>query len=186
MKFSQKLLTDIGVTVLAMIEQNIAQGVDVHGQKFAYSEKPFYRPYDPQIVKKLGGKSGKGKFYEIVKSKSTGKLGMIILGGYKQYKQKVNPQAANDFLTFSGKMLRNLKIIKAENNQVIIGFTDPIQAQKAFWLNISGAGRSRKLWKFLGLRKEQWEQLKKRYGLQITAEMSKLLLDNVKQTGAKP
>ncbi len=179
MKFSQKLLTDIGVTVLAMIEQNIAQGVDVEGNKFTYSEKPFYRPYNPQIIRKLGGKSGKGKFYEIVKSKSTGKLGMIILGGYKQYKQKVNPEASGDFLTWSGQMLRNLKIIKAENNQVIIGFTDPVQAQKAFWLNVSGAGRGRKLWKFLGLRKEQWEQIKKQYGLQITAEMSKLFIENI-------
>ncbi|MHB2150577.1 hypothetical protein ACX8XP_16105 [Calditrichota bacterium LG25] len=78
-------------------------------------------------------------------------------------------------------MLRNLKIIKAENNQVIIGFTDPIQAQKAFWLNISGVGRSRKLWKLLGLRKEQWEQLKNRYGLDITAEMTKVLIDNIKK-----
>ena len=181
MKFSKKLLTDIGVAALAMIEQNIARGIDVEGRKFSYSEKPFYRPYDPQIIQKLGGKSGKGKFYQIVKSRSAGKLGMIVLGGYKQYKKKVNPQAANDFLTFSGKMLRNLKIIKAENNQVIIGFTDPVQAQKAFWLNISGAGRSRKLWKFLGLRKEQWEQLKKQYGLQITTEMNKLLIENIEK-----
>ena len=180
MKFSQKLLSDIGLTALAMIEQNIAQGIDIEGKKFAYSEKPFYRPYSKAVQKKLGGKSGQGKFYEII-TRQNGKLGMIILGGYKQYKEKVNPTAKNDFLTFSGKMLRNLKIIKTENNQVIIGFTDPIQAKKAFWLNVSGAGRGRKLWKFLGLRKEQWKKLSEQYGLQITGEMSKILIDQLTQ-----
>ncbi len=57
MKFTQKLLMQIGTSALAMIEQNIAQGIDSEGNKYAYSEKPFYRPYNPQIIKKLGGKA---------------------------------------------------------------------------------------------------------------------------------
>ena len=157
MKFSQKLLDEIAIAALSMIEDNIHKGIDMDGKSYSYSEKPFYHPYSKTIRSKLGGKAGQGKFYEIIKGKN-GKLGMIILGGYKQYKQKINPTAANDYLTFSGKMLRNLNVIEAKGNRIVIGFTDPKQAKKAFWLNVSGAGRSRKLWKFLGLRKSQYQQ----------------------------
>jgi|YNPBryulayer2012_1023412.scaffolds.fasta_scaffold130277_1 hypothetical protein len=45
-------------------------------------------------------------------------------------------------------------ISKPQNNQIVISFSDPLSEKKAFFLNISGVGKSRKLWKFLGLTKE--------------------------------
>lgn len=177
MRFSKKLLNNIGVTALSMIEENIDSGVDIYGKRYAYSRRPFYRPYDPDIVKKMGGRKGKGRFYQIFTNKS-GKLGMIILGGYKAYKEQVNPTAKGDYLTWSGQMLRNMKIVKTDANDVRVGFSDPQAAQKAFWFNVSGVGRSRKRWRFLGLRKEQIRRMEQKYGVKITNELGDMLLKN--------
>jgi hypothetical protein len=155
----KKLLQIAGIRVIALIEENIKKGVGYDGTKFAYSDKPFYRPYDHNLLKKLGGKNGLGKYYNVVTSK-TGKLGMIILGGYKEYKRKVYPSAFNHFLTVSGKMLRSMNL-KVNDSEAIISFTGEDNINKAFWLNVSGAGRSRKLWKFLGISNNQLKELSK-------------------------
>lgn len=154
----QKLLHTAGIKVLALIEQNIRQGIDSEGQPFAYSEKPFWMPYSQKIVARLGGKKGKGVFYEVTRSGTTGKLGLIILGGYKAFKQKAYPSAANHFLTVTGKMLRSMNV-KANDNEAIISFTGDENVKKAYWLNVSGAGRGRKLWKFLGITEQQKQEL---------------------------
>ena len=154
----KKLFQIAGVRVLAFIEENIKKGIDYEGKPFQYSTNPYYIPFDDKIYRKLGGKNGNGKFYQVVHSKRTGLLGMIILGGYKAYKEKVYPSAAKNFLTVTGKMLRSMNV-KATDTEAIISFTGEENQKKAFWLNISGAGRSRKLWKFLGITEEQKKKL---------------------------
>lgn len=159
MKFVETaFMRTIGNEALAMIEENVRKGVDTDGKAFKYGEKPFWRPYDKRIIAKLGGKSGAGTFYKIVKSNN--KLGMIILGGYRRYKEKVAGKPLK-FLSLSGQMMRNLNVVSSRQGETIIGFPDKEQAEKAFYLNVSGAGKSRKLWKFMGLRKEQIEELKR-------------------------
>lgn len=154
----KKLLSIAGVKALAYIETNIKSGTDYQGKSFRYSQKPFYRPYDKRIVQKLGGKNGAGKLYDIITNKD-GKLGMIILGGYDSLKKNLYPQSYDHFLTQTGKMLRSMSVIKVDDTTAIIGFSDAESSQKAFWLNVSGAGRSRKLWQFLGISKSQEKEL---------------------------
>ena len=91
----------------------------------------------------------------------------------------MNPSAANDLLTYRGEMLRDMNIVNNSNNSTVIGFTDPVQARKAFWLNVSGVGRSRKLWKFLGLRKEQTGMLIKKFEKDITKEVTLELYNKI-------
>lgn len=159
MILTSQLSKKIGVLALAMIEESIDKGVDIDGNAYHYSEKPFFMPWNSNTQRKLGGRNGEGVFYDLGISRRTGTFGFIILGGYKAYKEKVNPEAADDFLVWSGKMLRGLKVIEQTEGSVTIGWSDPQLARRAFWLNISGAGRSRKLWKFLGLRREQQKHL---------------------------
>lgn len=45
------------------------------------------------------------------------------------------------------------------DNDAIIGYNDREQAKKAYWFNVSGVGKSRKLWKFLGITQEQKDKL---------------------------
>ncbi len=165
---NRELMRTVGNRVLEMIEDNIQAGVDIDGKKFAYSTKTFYRPYNEKLHKKLT-KSQQGKLYSIITGKS-GKLGMLI-HGYKQYKEHFAPGAG--FLEWTGALLRDMSIIKLDSNKVIIGFTDPELAQRAFWLNKSGVGRSRKLWKFFGLRREQVLVLEKEFQQHIIAELRK-------------
>jgi hypothetical protein len=95
----------------------------------------------------------------------------MIVMGYKAYKEAVAPYSKDKFLTLSGKMLRNLNVLTAADNSVIVGFSDPELAQRAYWLNVSGAGRGRKLWKFLGIRKQQEVELAAEFSGRITSEL---------------
>jgi len=180
------LLQTAGVFVLAKIEDNIKNGIDYDGNKFSYSGKPFYRPYDAKLYLKLKRNPSLAK---IVTNKN-GKLGFII-NGYKAYKQFMHPQSATNFLTVKGEMLRDMKILNSgsssangginsgsssgSSGEVIIGFSDPAQSQKAYWFNISGVGKSRKLWKFLGITDAQKAELNDKLGLQYKTLVEALL-----------
>lgn len=158
---SRATFQKIGSIALQMINENIRAGKSYDGEMFRYSENPFWRPYDPTIAKKLGkpGEREDGALYKLLTNKD-GKLSMLVFG-YKAYKAKIYPDSAGDFLTATGKMLRNLQITKIDESAgvVTLGFTDPEQEKKAFYLNVSGAGPSRKLWRFLGLTKAQETEL---------------------------
>jgi hypothetical protein len=185
------LLNKIGIRAIELIKDNIKQGVDIDGKAYSYSTNPFWIPYNNTVKSKLGGKSGEGSFYKITRSKS-GKLGMLVLGGYKVYKEKLNPSASGDFLTWSGKMLRSIHVlpgslsgaeVKGGGGSVLIGFSDSAQSQKAFWFNVSGVGRSRKLWKFMGLRKEQVTLLISEFTPLIRDDMRDIIIESVIKKG---
>jgi len=169
MRLSQKIIKRLGNSALAMLEENIAAGIDYDGQPYKYSEEAFYRPYELKLAQKLGSAAS-------VFTKPDGKLGMIV-HGYKAYKEAVAPYSVGKFLTLSGKMLRNLNVLTTENNRVIIGFSDPELAQRAFWLNVSGAGRGRKLWKFMGLQKAQQDEIKTRFNELAADEIKQFISD---------
>ncbi len=151
------IATRIAYRALELINEQIEAGKDIDGKAYKYSEKPFFRPYSKSLVAKLGGKAKKGVLYSTVKRQ--GKMGMIVLQGYKSIREAYGRATDDDFLQFTGNMLAAMDIIKVEANSATIGFTNPRMAQIAFWLNVSGAGKSRKLWKFFGLTKESQDKL---------------------------
>jgi len=174
----KKLLQLACVLVLGYIEDNIRKGVDCEGVPFQYSTRPFYRPFDPVLYQKMGGKftrrKGSGahsgdsvrgvtnteetsKLFKIINK--NGKLGMIIMG-YDAFKKTVYPEAYPKFLTVSGKLLRSMKITSVSDTEGIIGFVGQRNQDIAAWLNIEGAGKGKKLWKFLGITKAQEEHLR--------------------------
>ena len=180
MKFSEQLLKYIGNTTLSFILDNIKKGISYEGDKFQYSENNFYIPFSPKIYSAY---KKDNSFARFVTTKS-GKKGFIVFG-YKKFKEKFYPQSVNNYLTASGKMLRDMNILKTSDNsegscgEIIIGFTDVRNSQIAFYLNVSGAGRGRKLWKFLGLSQKQIEELSVKYQSHITKEIAQNLIKNI-------
>lgn len=174
MKFSAQLLKSIGNKTLSFILDNIKKGISYQGDKFQYSENDFYIPFSPKIYSAYKKDSS---FARIV-STNSGKLGFIIFG-YKKYKEKFYPDSLNNFLTASGKMLRDLNLLKISDNEIILGFSDVRNSQIAYWLNVSGAGKSRKLWKFLGLSQKQVDKLSSDYQPFIKNEIEKNFLSNL-------
>lgn len=170
----KKLLELAGGELLGFINENIRKGEDYAGTKYAYSENSFYRPYDQEIHKKL---KKHPTLFDIITNKN-GKLGFII-HGYKRYKEVMNPTAKNSFLTARGEMLRNMNVIKVSDTEVVIGFNDPEQGQKAFWFNVSGVGKRRKLWKFLGINERQKKELYETLGIEfkifVVDELGKII-----------
>ncbi|HRK05240.1 MAG TPA: hypothetical protein PLW14_09105 [Chlorobiota bacterium] len=155
---SKAIMTAVGLRVIEMIEDNIRRGESYDGTKFRYSERPFAMPagatrLGPRM--KAFIKDGRLTAY-MAKGK---RLWVVIPKGYKDLRSMRGQNAAGDFLTASGRMLRNLQILSVTDTTVKIGFSDPEQEQKALWLNVTGVGRSRRLWRFLGLSPQQQDEL---------------------------
>lgn len=161
----REVLWRVGQRALQMIEDNIRDGVDYQGAKYAYSTNPFARPAGRIKGRKKLEEEGRLKSFTTAK----GKLWVVVTGGYKDWRaiQGLNPDG--DFLQASGRMMRNLQVLPTSADTVRIGFTDPEQAKKALWLSVTGAGRSRKLWRFLGLRPQQERELAE-YAATLTSE----------------
>lgn len=152
MSSNSEIMNKVAVRARQMILDNVAKGVDIHGKNYKYSTTPFARPYD----KKLKGVKGlvkEGRLTLFMKGKT--RFWMVVEGGYEDYRRMKGKDPSGDWLTDTGAMLRNLKIIELTDKSAQLGFTDPRQLKKATWLNIDGAGKGKKLWQFLGLRKEQ-------------------------------
>lgn len=184
MKLSEHILNKAGVLAIGMIEDKVIKGVDVEGKKYKYSTSPFYMPFNGKLYAKGGRSKGNGKLYQIITNKKTGKLGMIVLGGYASIKGKIYEGTENNFLTATGSMLRDMKVIPraGDANSVVIGFTTPENAQKAFWLNISGVGKRRKLWKFFGLSKDEENVLIQKLQPDVTQEVAQKVIKNFRIT----
>ncbi len=155
-----KLLLYLGNRLLEMIHENIDRGIAPDtGEPYQYTQEEFFRPFDPDLYKKLkkAGEIGKSV---IVRTNKEGKESFLVKD-YGRFKEVI--YGHRKFLVATGAMLQNMQITRIDpaTGEVAIGFPDPEQEQKAYWLNVAGAGRSRRLWRFLGITREQEEQLAK-------------------------
>ena len=186
MNFSEVLLKKIAADVLQMINDNIKKGVDYEGNSYSYSEKRFYIPYTPDIKRKLAGKLKAGLAQNIFNfvSKKDGGRGLVV-NGYRSFKNFVYPNASKYYLTVSGKMLRNMNVLSMQDNTIVIGFSQQEQAKKATWFNVTGVGKSRKLWKFLGISQEQKTELEKKYATEFAKEIDAAIKNMLKNCFSK-
>lgn len=155
----KSVLNNIAIQVQQMLEDQIERGVDIEGNKFKYSDKPFVRPYDKRL-KSFQKDEGKVSLF----TTKSGSLWMLIHGGYKSYREMTGRDPDGDFLQDTGAMLGALSVkSEASNNTASLKwfFTDPVQAQKAYWLNVTGVGKSKSKWLFMGLTKENRGKLEK-------------------------
>lgn len=114
----------LGLDLVASIRIRTSQGIDANGDPFKeYSTKKIYIPLKKGTGKRLKPKGG-------VLSR-TGRS-MRFDGGYKEYKDKSrmrgkrNPyfdDSAEVDLVLSGHLMNNIKVLKATQNQIIIGLS---------------------------------------------------------------
>lgn len=158
-----RAVENIANKAIELINEQIAEGKDIEGNSYRYSDKPFFMPYNKKLAAKFGKKSGA---FAVVKRGES--LGMIIKGGYLSIRKIKGREENGDFLQDTGAMLKSLGVIKSDTASATIGFRDSLQASKAFWLSYSGAGKSRKAWKFFGLSQENEKRLADYGGNQFT------------------
>lgn len=140
-------ILQIGYYALSLLQEQIEQGIDENGKQYKYSTRPFAMPLSRKLKNaKALEKSGDISFFKT----KQGKAWVIVKGGYAAYREMSGRNPSGDFLQFTGRMLQSLSV-REENGIAIIYFTDKNQAQKAFWLTKSGAGKSRHTFKFMGL-----------------------------------
>ncbi len=171
-----EIMNKIAVRARQMILENIRQGIDINGKRFSYSEKPFARPFD----KRIKGYKQLIKDERLTVFKKDGKNNwMVVEGGYKDYRRMRGQNPDGDFLTDTGAELRNFQIIELTATIARLGFTDPKQLKKSLWQNTMGVGKSKKLWQWMGLRKEQVKELAEYAASLITGQYIEQLLKGI-------
>jgi hypothetical protein len=133
-------LTEIGILAVEAINDNVRRGVDGEG-----------RPLEP--YRSIGHWMKKNRKRLTKTQKKQGKTAMDVFGSQMRSTQ-VDMQ-------HTGEMMAALTYrVDAASNSVTLFFATKRAERKAFWHNISGAGKSRVLRKFMGLQPGQINKIK--------------------------
>ncbi len=162
-------LTAIGTKAVAFIYENIDNRIDSTGKPFApYSFNYWFYKYRRRRYKgkKLRTKQGKKKWQQ------------FLIASRSEWETEKN----NVTLSDTNSMLTALDVIGASNNEIQIGFRDQEAAKKAFYHNVSGAGKGRTLRRFLGLQPSQIEELEV-YAGDLISKDKLLLIGLIKELG---
>ena len=162
-----KNIEKIGFMALSLIQEQIEQGIDQNEQRYEYSTKTFARPFTTRVKNQKA--LIKAQKLGIITTKS-GKRWMLIKGGYKAFRAMIGRKDDGDFLQDTGAMLQALTVKRKSDTDAVISFSSAKEAQKAFWLSQSGAGRSRKTWKFMGLTERNRKRLEEYAATLITTD----------------
>lgn len=150
------IMNKVAIRTSELLFDQIKQGVDQDGKKYKYSTKPFVRPAGGLRTTKAQQASGDVRFFT---AKKSGNMWVYIKGGYKAYREMKGRSGDDDFLQFSGRMLQSMATRVTGNDSAEVYFVDQQAAKQAFWLTVGGAGKSRSLWKFMGLTRANEEKL---------------------------
>lgn len=144
---------------IELINDQIKEGIDADGKRYAYSQKPFAMPTGGSRIKNYDRVVKDSTKVELFTSKATKQPWMIVKGGYKALREMRGRNPDGDYLQDTGNMLNALSAVERANNEAAIVFTDAKAAQRAFWLTVSGAGKGRKRWNFMNLTKQNQQKL---------------------------
>jgi hypothetical protein len=140
---SGKFLTGAGVNqkIRAGVEQYSTKAMPIpYGRYMALmNEKP------PESAKVFRNKSGT--------------VMVIFSGGYKRLRELSQKPNEHVYMSWTGRMLRNLNIIRNEKTTATIGFNDAESERIAGYHNLYGAGKGKVLHPFLGFTAEDDQQL---------------------------
>lgn len=137
----------IAPITLRMIHDQIEAGLDIEGRRYRYSTRPFAMPVGAMLA---FARRTLARSRQLVYFRRRGGLWAVILGGYAAYRRAAKRLDNGDYLRFSGRMLASL-IYDYDDERIKIRFSNRNRATVAYYLNVTGAGRSRRLWLFLGL-----------------------------------
>lgn len=150
------LLAKFAPIALRMITEQIEQGIDIEGKRYRYSTKPFAAPAGSllKFARLALARNRELRYFRA----SSGGLWVVVTGGYASYRRAARRLITGDYLTFSGKLLSSM-VYQYDDQRITIKFSTPQQAAIAYYLNVSGAGKGRRLWRFLGLTRRNLDRL---------------------------
>jgi hypothetical protein len=163
-------LIKAGAMAKAFIIKRIQQAEYLPGSTGTpkYSITPMPVPYG-LAVKKLSKKKIKDAKYKIFRNKK-GIVMVVIPGGYKQWREINKKSTEQVQMTWSGRMLRNLGILRTEDNSVTLGFSSPTLGKIACYQHI-GAGINKITRLFMDLTDEEMKQINR----ELQIEFKKVL-----------
>ncbi|QQS35759.1 MAG: hypothetical protein IPM56_16180 [Ignavibacteriales bacterium] len=126
---------------------------------------------------KKGGKelttasSGEFKVY----THKDGHTYVWIMKGYKRYRELSGKDTSRVTMHWTGRMMRNLGILRQETNAVqgVLGFPSPDEALKAYYAHV-GAGKAKKKHLFMGLTQKEIDSLTSDAAALIVQHIQKL------------
>ncbi|GIV82213.1 MAG: hypothetical protein KatS3mg051_1567 [Anaerolineae bacterium] len=168
--FDETGLRRIGERVVAMIVERTLRGIDAEGRPMQpYSTRTFampagalWAPGSRTAARRLR-QQGALRYFQ-----RGGSLWVAIQGGYRTYKEARFPgQGSEVNLTLTGSMMRSLSVreVRADTRraEIVIGFLRSEEAEKAYWHEVTGAGRSRVRRRFMGLTPDQLRALEREF-----------------------
>jgi hypothetical protein len=163
-------LKRIGLGIVTMIRERTLKGEGIDGPLAPYSTRPFARPLGGVPSRTLSALGGNLKRF----TTKQGRLWAVIIGGYKAYKAARYPQDGGGVnMTAEGNMMRSLAVIAVDpaTGKIVIGFNREESAEIAYYHNVSGAGKGRRLRKFMGLTPEEQLKVARLAGVEIQTNL---------------
>lgn len=158
------LLVGIGTHTIAIVRERTGRGEFLEGSSPGankYSQRAAHMPLGA-LAQRIG--KGKGpatrawkalKGENLYRQSSTGKIWIILQGGYKQLRELAGRETSPVTLNWAGTMMREMKFqVNLEERSVTVYFTSGPSAQKAAWLT-QGAGRNKIKRIFMALSPEE-------------------------------
>lgn len=164
---NRSLLLAIGGQALLIIKRRTLEGRFLPGSTGSnkYSTTPMPMPFgaltkavrSSSAVKDLV-KSGEAELFTNLRSHNTW---IILKGGYEQFRKLSGRSIDHVNLSWTGKMLRNLKVLHVDPAlaSVTLGFSDPRSGEIASYHNELGAGKKKVTHKFVGLTAEELSEI---------------------------
>lgn len=120
----------------------------------------------------LSGKADLGENFRLFTNRKTRNVWIVIQGGYKKFRELAGKPTDNVVMTWSGRMMRNLGIIRSTETEATLGFSDQGSRQIAEYHNVLGAGKSRRKHIFMGFEEKELKELAKLAGEEIAKKLS--------------
>ena len=161
------LLLRIGKHAIAIIQMRTAKGKFLPGSSpdaENYSTKPFAMPLGAISKNAVRYKMLKDQYddeTELFRSKKSQKLWVAIAKGYKWLREQYGRGSSNVDLVMSRKLMRSIEVIKVDvkTGLIEIAHNDERSDKIALYHNQLGAGKSKKIRKYLGLTDDELEGL---------------------------
>ncbi len=156
---TRALLVNLGTAVVVIIKERTLRGEFLPGSTAGgqYSTTPSPMPLGALPARARGKRalaalvaSGEATLFTSMRSRRTW---IILQGGYKKFRELAGRETDRVTLNWTGQMMRNLKVrhVSVREGVVDIGFSEGRAARLASYHNTQGAGRSRRVRRFIGL-----------------------------------
>ena len=164
----RSLMLKIGQHSIVIIKKRVADGIFLEGRSDGasqYSAKPFAMPTG--VIRPRGLmldilKGKKGYDAQLFKSKA-GKLWVVIPKGYKWLREQAGKPSGKVDMRWTSELMRSLTVLNTDvqSGTITIGHKGKRNEDIAYWHNVAGAGRSKRIRKWLMLTDSELEKIGK-------------------------